>query len=83
MKGHAMSTPTENLRWHIEYAKKEQEQRLTQHLKENPDNTIGSFLHKSPEWQTDSLIRYSLHYLTQLEDEQKKSKTFLQALFRK
>jgi hypothetical protein len=78
-----MFTPLEDLRWHVEYAKKEQAKRLTEYLKEDPDATIGSFLNKDSEWQLDSLIRYSLHDLRQLEEEQKTKKTFFQALFRK
>lgn len=60
-----------DLKWHVNYARKTQIERLNEYL-EDKENTIGNFLNDSSEWQLDSLIRYSLHYLPQIEKELEK-----------
>jgi hypothetical protein len=69
-----MHAPLENLRWHAEYARKEQNHRLTEHLKESPNNTIQTFLRMPGEWRMSDLLTYSLMYITELEEEQAKKK---------
>lgn len=55
--------------WHIDYARKEQHKRLTEHLAEK-DATIGQFLSSNPaEWQLDSLIRSLTHYVPKVQSE--------------
>lgn len=63
------------LEWHVEYARKEQHERLAEHLKEE-GTTIGEFLTTNAcEWQLDSLLRSVNHYLpkvrAELEEAQK------------
>jgi hypothetical protein len=69
-----MHTPLENLRWHVEYARKEQIHRLNQHLKESTNNTIATFHQLPGEWRTSDLLTYSLMYIKELEEEQAKKK---------
>jgi hypothetical protein len=47
--------PIENLKWNAEYAKKEQFERLTKHIKDG--GAITSFIGNSAEWHLDALIR--------------------------
>jgi hypothetical protein len=56
-----------DLKWHVNYARKEQIKRLNDYLEEDKTNTIGSFINQTAEWQTDSLIRYALRYLPDIE----------------
>lgn len=63
--------PLEELNWHTQYARKTQLERLQEHM-EDKTNTIGDFFHQAPEWQLDSLIRYNLRLLSQIEKDQEK-----------
>lgn len=56
-----------DLKWHVEYARKEQIKRLNEWLEEDKTNTIGAFLNHPAEWQADSLIRYAQNYLPHIE----------------
>jgi hypothetical protein len=56
-----------DIKWHVNYARKEQIKRLNEWLEEDPTNTIGAFLNHPAEWQLDSLIRYAQNYLPDIE----------------
>lgn len=63
--------PLEDLKWHTEYARKTQFERLQKYM-EDETNTIGDFIHTSAEWQLDSLIRWNIILLSQIEEPVKK-----------
>ena len=71
-----------DLKWHVEYARKVQIERLNEWLEEDKSNTIGEFLNHPAEWQTDSLIRSAQHYLPAIEAgiKQLDKKPFLERL---
>ncbi len=72
------------LEWHVKYARKEQIKRLTEYLEEDESNTIGAFLNNTGEWQTDSLIRWSMHYIPQIKAELEEArKPFWKKLLKK
>lgn len=54
-----------DLKWHVEYARKQQIARLTDHLDEG--KTISQFLHQPSEWQVDDLIRQFKFYFADIE----------------
>lgn len=79
-----MSDNLTTLEWHVRYARKEQIKRLNEWLEEDKTNTIGAFLNTTGEWQTDSLIRWSMHYIPQIKAELEEArKPFWKKLLKK
>jgi 5-formyltetrahydrofolate cyclo-ligase len=84
MKGSKMIENIDSLEWHVKYARKEQIKRLTEYLEEDKANTIGTFLNKDGEWQTDSLIRWSMLYIPKIKTELEEAhKPFWKKLLKK
>jgi hypothetical protein len=65
-------SPLEEMKWHTEYARKTQFERLQKYMEDDKTNTIGDFINTSAEWQLDSLIRWNIILLSQIEEPVKK-----------
>ena len=66
--------PLEEMKWHTEYARTTQFERLQKYMDYDKTNTIGDFINTSAEWQLDSLIRWNLILLSKYEKSIEKKK---------